>query len=104
MLDAYARRPDVQDAIRLMKEEVGYQTKFHAVLGDKEAQQTLQRDPMKYVHNQLIDSLFERARSEAWATLRGREDVQQLEAEEQDLKAAEYQMGLLQPVLEYNNP
>ena len=103
LLDAYARRPDVQEAIRKMKEEVGYQTKMQATLGDTEAQKTLQRDPMEYAHNRLIDSLFERARSEAWATLRGREDVQQLEAEAQDIKAAEYQMGLLQPVLDYNN-
>jgi hypothetical protein len=100
----YASREEVQDSIALMKAEVGYQTKFNAVLGDKESQQLLMRDPMKYTHNRLIQSLFDRARSEAWQTLGDREDVQQLEAEAQDLRAAEYQMGLLQPVLEYNNP
>ena len=104
ILDMYASREEVQDSIALMKAEVGYQTKFNAVLGDKESQQLLMRDPMKYTHNRLIQSLFDRARSEAWETLGDREDVQQLEAEAQDLRAAEYQMGLLQPVLEYNNP
>lgn len=103
ILDMYASREEVQDSIALMKAEVGYQTKFNAVLGDKESQQLLMRDPMKYTHNRLIQSLFDRARNEAWQTLGDREDVQQLEAEAQDLRAAEYQMGLLQPVLEYNN-
>ena len=70
----------------LLKAEVGYQTKFNAVLGDKESQQLLMRDPMKYTHNRLIQSLFDRARSEAWETLGDREDVQQLEAEAQDLE------------------
>ena len=59
-----------------MKAEVGYQTKFNAVLGDKESQKLLMRDPMKYTHNELIQSLFDRARSEAWETLGDREDVQ----------------------------
>ena len=104
ILDMYASREEVQASIALMKAEVGYQTKFNAVLGDKESQQLLMRDPMKYTHNRLIQSLFDRARSEAWETLGDREDVQQLESEAQDLRAAEYQMGLLQPVLEYNNP
>ncbi len=104
ILNMYAEREEVQNSIRMMKTEVGYQTKFSAVFGDEEAQQLLKRDPMKYTHNKLIHSLFNRARNEAWQSLGDREDVQQLEAEEQDLRAAEYQMGLLQPVLELNNP
>ncbi len=104
LLNAYAKRPEVQNSIRLMKSEVGYLTKFNAALGDSESQKALMRNPMKYTHNQLINSLFERARSEAWQNLGGREDVQQLEAEEQELRAAENQMGRLQPVLELNNP
>jgi hypothetical protein len=104
ILNMYAEREEVQNSIRMMKTEVGYLTKFNAVFGDKKAQQLLKRDPMKYTHNKLIHSLFNRARNEAWQSLGDREDVQQLEAEAQDLRAAEYQMGLLQPVLDFNNP
>tara|TARA_Y100000592_G_C5480151_1_gene324878 strand:+ start:3227 stop:7183 length:3957 start_codon:yes stop_codon:yes gene_type:complete len=96
ILELYAERDDVIHSIEKMKSEVGYPTKFMALLpgeaGNK-ARLKLIRDPMSFYHNRLIHTLFKRARSEAWANLRDRDDVQQLLEREKSIRAAEDAMG-----------
>ena len=79
----------------------------------EEAKKRLGNDPMFYAHNVAYKTLLDLVRSEAYATLRDREDFQEVEEEARKQRQRNAQLNIdslkpqkdnLEPVLNYNNP
>ena len=113
-------RPETQRTIEQMEREVGLTTKGLDFIGNfiktketKAAKERLGNDPMFYAHNVAYKKLLDLVRSEAYATLRDREDFQEVAEESRKQRARNAQLNIdslkpqkdnLDPVLNYNNP
>lgn len=114
-------RPETQRTIEQMESDVGLTTKALDFIGNfvetketKAAKERLGNDPMFYAHNVAYKTLLDLVRSEAYATLREREDFQEVEEKSREQRQRNAQLNLdsvynpqkdnLEPVLNYNNP
>ena len=113
-------RPETQRTIEQMEREVGLTTKGLDFIGNfiktketKAAKERLGNDPMFYAHNVAYKKLLDLVRSEAYATLRDREDFQEVAEESRKQRARNAQLNIdslkpqkdnLDTVLNYNNP
>lgn len=113
-------RPETQRTIEQMERDVGLTTKVLDFVGNfvetketKAAKERLGNDPMFYAHNVAYKNLLDLVRSEAYATLRDREDFQEVEEEARKQRQRNAQLNIdslkpkkdnLEPVLNFNNP
>lgn len=116
-------RPRTQRDLAQMEREVGLLPKFKAMvsslplLGDiaKKDRENIGNDPSFYPHNVAYKKLFDRVRSEAFATLRDREDVKELKAKSKEQRARNAAINYnsmmnnkfvdeLKPLIDHNNP
>jgi hypothetical protein len=114
-------RPETQRTIEQMERDVGLTTKVLDFVGNfveteetKLAKERLGNDPMFYAHNVAYKNLLDLVRSEAYATLRDREDFQEVEEKARQQRQRNAQLNIdsvydpkkdnLEPVLNYNNP
>lgn len=112
ILEIY-NRPRTQRDIAKMESEVGLIPKVMGAFGNKVAQENIGRDPSFYPHNVAYKNLFNQVKSEAWATLRDRDDVKELKEKSKEERQRNIKLNLdsmynrnvdkLKPVLDLNN-
>ena len=118
-------RPRTQRDLKLMEQEVGLLPKFRTMIppisvpfvGEfdvgKTDRENIGRDPGFYPHNVAYKNLFDRVKSEAYASLRDREDVIEIKAKSKEERARNAatnydslmnnNVDKLKPVLDFNN-
>lgn len=114
-------RPETQRTIEQMERDVGLTTKVLDFVGNfietketKAAKERLGNDPMFYAHNVAYKNLLDQVRSEAYATLRDREDFQEVEEKSREQRQRNAQLNIdsvydpkkdnLETIRNLNNP